>query len=422
MAATAERGARVSGRPCIALDFAHLYGMGPGHGIFRYMIDLVRGLSRLSPAASFLVIDSAERPPAELEPLFADARGPWKYVRAEPITGRAGMLRDQLPFARLLAREHVSLFHSPYKFVPFLAPCPVVVTVHDLIWELFAEHSRAAGSLNWRLHRFGVKHSVARTIADSEATAADIERLWRVPQRDISVVQLGTDFGRRFGSSTSGPSATALRGLEPGSPVIATPYNLEPQKNFSAVLRAVARLRDNQPHVRLVAFGRAGCTQPRMEAVERLIEQLGLERAVIRPGLVSDADLAWLYRRAELSVFPSLYEGFGLPALEAMAVGGCVVAQSAAASRELLADAGVIVESADAAAFVAALDALLRDPDRRATVAQRGRERASAFTIERMATATWAVYEQVLGCGQAPGSRSGGDMTRPTARATSDGL
>ena len=382
--------------PCIAIDYAHLYGMGPGYGLFRYVVDLVQGLSRIKPEARFILIGMGERPPCELEAVFADRAGAWRYVQLEPAQGRGAALRDQLPFARLARREQLALYHSPYNFVPLLAPCPTVVTVHDLIWELFPDHRPSARTLAWRLHRFGARHTATRLIAVSAATAADVAQRWHLRTSKIAVVHSGTDFRHFLESPLAIPSAPALRALTADGPVIATPYNLEPHKNLATLLRAVVQLRARHPGLRVVAFGRAGCIGTREEAFNRLLGELGLTDVMVRPGLVSDADLAWLYRRAELSVFPSLYEGFGLPALEAMAVGGCVVARDGSATREVVANAGLLVETGDADVLAAAIDTLLCDPARRTALAASAVERARPFTIERMARETWEVYREVL--------------------------
>ncbi|MHB1861415.1 MAG: glycosyltransferase family 4 protein [Gemmatimonadaceae bacterium] len=395
--------------PSIAIDFAHVDRMGTGYGLFRYGVDLVRGLSRIAPGANFLLIGSRRQPVPELAPLFANDRGPWRYTRLVPSTRRGAALRDQAAYAKLLRRERVSLFHSPYLVVPLLAPCPTVVTVHDLTWEIFPEHARAARSMAWRLHRWAARHSAARLIAISEATAADMQQRWHVAPHRTTIVPHGTEFATALAAQPRQPDAPPLRALAGEGPVIATPYNLDPHKNLVALLHAVARLHATHPGIRLVAFGRAGCTGDRETMLDAQIQALGIGHLVIRTGLLHDADLAWLYQRAEVVALPSLYEGFGLPALEAMAVGACVVARNASAMPEVVGDAGVLVETRDPAALAAAIESLLRNPERRKTLAARARERARPFTIERMARATWNVYKDVL-------------EARTTASATAAGL
>lgn len=383
--------------PRIAIDLTRVDRMGPGFGLFRYAVDLVQGLAQIASDASFVLIGSKAAPAPELAPLLAEQPAVWRYVQFVPSPRRGGALRDQVPYARLLRRERATLFHAPYLFAPILAPCPTVMTVHDLIWETFPEHARAARGLPWRLHRWAARRRATRLIAISAATAADIETRWAVSREKVTVVPHGTSFGSAMPATIREPVSPALRALDAGDRVIATPFNLEPHKNISALLRAVAELRPACPRIRVVAFGRAGCTGDREARFEQELQALRIESLIIRCGMLDDADLAWLYGRADVVALPSLSEGFALPALEAMAVGGRVVASNAPAMRELVGDAGVLVETRGTGGpLAAAIGDLLQNPTRRSALALRAKERAREFTTARMARATWDVYRQAL--------------------------
>jgi glycosyltransferase involved in cell wall biosynthesis len=175
-----------------------------------------------------------------------------------------------------------------------------------------------------------------------------------------------------------------------------SPYNLEPRKNLAGLVRAFACLRPQFPPLRLVLFGNAAWTPERENAFNALIDGLGVRAAVIRLGCVTDAELRWLYRHATLFAFPSCYEGFGLPVLEAMANGGCVVVRNASAMVEVVGDAGALVETIDTPAFAVCIAALLRDPTRRGMLGSAARHRAASFTVERMARLTYESYRQAL--------------------------
>jgi glycosyltransferase involved in cell wall biosynthesis len=144
-------------------------------------------------------------------------------------------------------------------------------------------------------------------------------------------------------------------------------------------------------------FGRAAVDPAREQQFDRMVTELGLRDAVHLLGPLDDADLAWLYGHTTAFVFPSLYEGFGLPVLEAMASGACVVARNASAMAEIVGEAGALAETADPDALAAAISTLLDAPERRAKLGAAARQRASAFTIQRMARLTYASYCAALG-------------------------
>jgi len=374
----------------IAIDATAFDAANPGSGQYRYAVDLIRGLRRLGSADAFLVVGSREEPPPELRAVFDGAA--WRYRQFVPTRGRGAMYRDQARWALLLLKERIDLLHALHTFVPVLAPTPVVVTVYDLMFELFPEYAQAVRSRPWRLFRWAVRRRVRRVIAISEATASDLRRLWGVEAARIEVVLLGSDL-------SSGAARDRGR-LSRRSALIVSPYNLEPRKNLGALLRAFALLRRETPDVRLTLFGRAAVTPEREAAFTRDLASLGLAGAVTITGSLESADLAALYARAALLVFPSLYEGFGLPLLEAMGAGACVVAVDASAMAEVVGDAGVLVESGGPEALAAAIQGLLRDPERCADLSARARMRAASFTVGRMAEHTHAVYRRILGTGR----------------------
>jgi glycosyltransferase involved in cell wall biosynthesis len=178
--------------------------------------------------------------------------------------------------------------------------------------------------------------------------------------------------------------------------VIVSPYNLEPRKNLTALCECVALIRRRYPNLTLVLFGGAALTPQREAAFETRLQDLGLAEAVVRPGLLDDADLAALYHRGTVFAFPSLYEGFGLPVLEAMACGASVIARGVSAMAEVVGKAGLLLETADQGALTDGIAHLLENSDLRARLGAAARERAATFTIERMARLTFASYEAAL--------------------------
>lgn len=397
----------------IGIDISSLDGIAPESGQYRYVVALVRGLAALRPEVRFVLIGSRADPPPEVAGLVAppfSAESAWRYVRSVPASGRGADLRDQPRLVWLALRERLDLLHVTHTLVPLLAPCPVVVTVYDLMFERFPEYAAIARSRAYRWHRWGVRHRARRVVAISEATAADLRTRWGVAPERIDVAPLGSPFVG-LGAGVSSASRDGAPGASQGGavgapalpaevagarPLLAAPYNLEPRKNLETLLRAAAFLRGRHPGLVLALFGRAAVNAEREAAFERLVAKHGMGSAVRRVGVLSDAALGRLYREADAFVFPSLCEGFGLPVLEAMAAGGCVVSHDAPAMAEVLGDAGVLADARDERVLAGAIGALLAEPERAARLRAAAMARAAAFTVERMCRGTLASYERAL--------------------------
>ncbi len=297
-------------------------------------------------------------------------------------------------YAWALRRESVDVLHAPHTFVPFFPGCRVVVTIYDLMSELFPEYRERVESRPYRMFRHAVRTGRGPVIAISRTTAGDLERVWGLASSRIHVVYLGarSDEPELPASGASQPAALDRS----GTPFLLSPYNLEPRKNLRALLTAFSRVRRAHPSLRLVLFGRAAVTPEREREFQTHLAELRLERAVELTGLVPDGQLQRLYRGAALFVFPSLYEGFGLPVLEAMAAGACVVARNQSAMAEVMGGAGAQVETADPDALADVMTTLLDDTARRTALGAAARARARTFTLARMARETLGVYTAAL--------------------------
>ena len=375
-------------QPLVAFDFCGLDRLHIGNGQFRYCIDLLNGLASAPREFRFLVAGSGPEPHAEIRGVFrTDA---WRYAQFSAWRGRGGAYLDHMRFARWLRGQGAALLHAPHTFVPLTSTVPVAVTIYDMMSELFPEYRDRVRSRPYRLFRLAVRLRRARTIAISESTAADLHRLWRVPRASIEVVPLGIEPAR----PTASPRAALADAAR--TPFILSPYNLEPRKNLSALLTSVAALRRTCSGMRLVLYGGAALTGDRETAFRASIRELRLDDAVLLTGFLAPDELAYLYANCSLFVFPSLYEGFGLPVLEAMAAGRCVVARNCSATAEVLGDAGVQVDTADAAALTQAIEQLLNDPARRASLGAAARVRAARFSRTAMVDGTLAAYRRAL--------------------------
>jgi glycosyltransferase involved in cell wall biosynthesis len=234
-------------------------------------------------------------------------------------------------------------------------------------------------------------------ISISATTSDDLVRRWGIQRARIDVVPLGSSFVASAHSRSENRDNRDRFGELCSGETLLSPYNLEPRKNLAGLLKAVAILHGQRPRLRLLLFGRAAVNPAREQEFDRTVAELGLRDAIHLLGLVDDADLAWLYGHTTLFAFPSLYEGFGLPVVEAMASGACVVVRNASAMADIVGEAGARVETADSEALAATISALLDRPERRAELATAARQRAAAFSIERMARLTYASYRTALG-------------------------
>ena len=334
------------------------------------------------------------------------------------IGSRAPRLRrlawDLLAVSWATKRARPDLLHVPHFSVPLGLPrgLPLVVTVHDtipLVWPAYRA-SRAA-----RLRLALALRSIDRArlvLTPSRAAADDIERLLGVPGERIRVTPEAA--GRAFVPAPD-PTAPAVveaaRRFGVRGRYVFNVGGLDVRKNLPTLLEAFARAlpRLREP-VQLVIGGAAHSANPMVfPALEPVVARLGLENAVAFTGFLFEAEKVALYQGADLYVTPSLYEGFGLSALEAMACGVPVVAANRTSLPEVVGDAGVLVEP-EPEPIAAVMVDLLNDPARRATLRVRGVTRAATFSWERTARLTLAAYEEAVKLGGA--ERSAGSRLR----------
>ena len=290
-----------------------------------------------------------------------------------------------------LARRRVDLLHAMAFVTPVLAPVPSVVTVYDLSFALFPESFRPFN--RWYLTTM-TRRSVRKAraiIAISQNTANDLHRLWGVRRDRIHLAYCGVDDIFRPMPASEVAAFREARALP--ARYILFVGTLEPRKNVVRLLEAYALLkRQGISHKLVVAGGKGWMYEPIFEAVERL----GLGSDVLFPGFVPRQELPLWYNGADVFVYPSLYEGFGLGPLEAMACGTPVVVSDRASLPEVVGDAGLTVSPDDAPALAEAMGAILSDAALATRLRERGLRRAGEFTWERTAQATVRAYESVM--------------------------
>lgn len=276
------------------------------------------------------------------------------------------------------------VLHCPAPLGPVRPRMPMVVTIHD---AATLDHPEWFTKANVWHHRLVVGHVVraaARVICPTRHAADTVARGYGVDPARIDLVPLGVDPQFRPGDRPEEP----LGRLGVTGPYILAVGTLQPRKNIEGLLVAFERLRaEGAPHHLIVA----GATGWGAEAIQERLAGSAAASQVVLPGRVSDAELVGLYRGADVFVFPSRYEGFGLPVLEAMACGTPVVANARTSLPEVVGDAGIVTDADDPGALLDAVREAL-EPGRAAELRERGVRRAAQFTWERTAEGTVASY------------------------------
>jgi len=301
--------------------------------------------------------------------------------------------RARLPIPVEVVTGRVDLFYSPdFVLPPTLPGTRTLLTVHDLSFLRYPDHF--VPKLVRYLGRV-VPRSVARAdrvLADSEATRADLIRLLGVPPERVEVLYSGVDPRFRPEPEPGERERLQARYGVGERPYVLSVGTLQPRKNYVRLIRAFAHLR---PDLYLViAGGRGWLYEEVLAEAERHPDRVRVL------GFVDEADLPALYRGAALFVFPSLYEGFGLPVLEAMACGVPVVCSNSSSLPEVAGEAALLVDPHDEEGLAEAMRRALEDEGARRRMIARGLERAAGFTWERAARQLLAAFEAVRPTGR----------------------
>ncbi len=370
-------------------------------GTETYSLHLIRALLLSGPGHRYRLYTNGPPPPELLTGLAKGDEG------AAPSAPAAGKQRPDvevrsLPFPRLwthvrlsaeMVRHPPDVLFVPAHVLPLVHPRRSVVTVHDLGFLAYPEAHRTAArrylvwSTGWNARQ------AAAVLADSEATRADLVRRYGVAASKVHVVYLGRDEKLR---PVRDPEALARVRARYG---ITGPYllyvgTLHPRKNLGRLVEAFCRQAGApaMASLRLVMAGKRGWL---VDDLFARVARCGLGDRVLFPGYVDDADLPALMSGALAFVFPSLYEGFGLPVLEAQACGVPVMTSNNSSLPEVAGDAALLVDPHDVDAIADAIYRLATDDALRAELVRRGFENVKRFSWEKCARETLAVLERV---------------------------
>jgi glycosyltransferase involved in cell wall biosynthesis len=364
---------------------------GETGGMEVYARELISALVEAAPPeVSFIAFASREA---------ASVEGPWGElvpVRTVPVNARSRpqwVLGEQLPLVAMASRAKVDVVHSLASTAPLWGPFRRITTVHDLIYARFPETHAGVRDLGMRLLVPAAVRRSHRVITGSLSTRRDLIELLRVDPDRIDVVPHGIGTVRR--EQPLAEAETRGRFDLDGRKVVLSLSAKRPHKNLERLIGALARI----PAERRPLLVVPGYATPYETELRARAAALGVERDVRLPGWLSGSELEGLWAVSDAFVFPSLYEGFGLPVLEAMARGIPVACSDASSLPEVAGDAAILFDPHDEAAIAAAIERLIADAPASERLRDAGLRRAAEFTWRRTAQLTLEAYARVLSHG-----------------------
>jgi len=366
----------------IGVNALYLIPGGVG-GTEIYLRCLLNALGEIDSANHYVIFTNRETGPgiAPAKPNFSVAQQP---VRASVRPARLIWEQTGLPIA--LRRQRLDVLFSPGFTSPVLCSCPTVTVFHDLQHKRHPEYFRWFDLPFWLLLLWQSAHSSTRLLAVSEATRDDLLHYYNIPARKTRVVLHGVE--ERFFEIARKRSGLPLE------PYLLAVSTLHPHKNLDRLIRAFARLRRGRADLRLVIAGLHGF---HTETLERLIRELGLVDAVRLTGWLSREDLADLYLRAYAYINTTLFEGFGMPALEALAAGIPTACSAIEPLKSVVASAALLFDPMDEAAILDAMVRVTSDQQLRARLSAAGPARASQFSWRKSAEQTLDLLREAAG-------------------------
>jgi glycosyltransferase involved in cell wall biosynthesis len=358
------------------------------YGIGTYVRNLLRQLARQDPATEYLLICN------EPDCGIASQLGP--NFRAVPDKAAGYSVREQFSVPLDLRREQADLFHAPHYVLPPLTPCRAVVTIHDCIHLRFPQYLPSRlGYAYARASLWAATHRAARVITVSEASKRDILRYFRVPESRIDVIYNAID--DRYWQEPAAEDMERVRErYQLTAPFVLYAGNIKPHKNLERLIDSFHLLRHERPDLKDVQMLIIGDEISKYATLRRAVHRHKLHKHVRFFGFVPDQTLAALYRLADAFVFPSLYEGFGLPPLEAMASGTPVITSNVSSLPEVVGDAALMIDPYEPQAIAEAMYRVLTQPELRASLRTRGLARAREFSWERSIARVRQIYSEVM--------------------------
>ena len=369
----------------IGIDARKLHDFGIG----TYIRNLLRQLARLDRDTEFVVLAR----PADCAPVVALGDN----FRPVPETAANYSVAEQIRIPWALRREGVTLFHAPHYVLPPLVPCRSVVTIHDCIHLMFPQYLPNRLALVYARTSIGLaSRRATRVLTVSESSKRDILRFVDVPADKIDVIYNAYD--ERFGVEPNEEDVIRVRErYQLHDEFVLYAGNVKPHKNLERMIEAYDLVRKRGlDHLKLVLIGDE---ISKYAALRRAVHSHQLHKYVRFLGYLPEETLAVMYRLAGVFVFPSLYEGFGLPPLEAMASGTPVVTSNVSSLPEVAGDAAVLVDPYRPEAIADGIERVLCDETLRRDLRAKGLARARQFSWEASVRRVREIYGEVA---QAP--------------------
>ena len=367
----------------IAID-AHSVGTGLA-GNETYAANLVEALAAVDRENRYTIY--VTRPAA-----FERFDGRWPNVRVQRTLPHTPLLRVPFTLSAELRRRPVDLLHVQYTAPP-LAPCPVVATIHDLSFEHLPETFKRRSWMQLRLTVRRTARRVAHVIVPSEFTRRDLIETYKLDPSRVSVIPLAAAAHFRP-VADAGERERVRRRYGVGGEYVLAVGSIQPRTNLERLVRAYSLLRRERGRSNLPQLVLVGKRAWLYGETLKAIEEEGVGGSVVLTGYVSEGDLPALYSGALCFAYPSYFEGFGLPPLEAMSCGAPVLTGNLTSLPEVVGDAGLAADPFDTGALARALARLIDDDALRAELRARGLKRARSFDWRNTARMTLQVYRK----------------------------
>jgi glycosyltransferase involved in cell wall biosynthesis len=364
----------------IGIDARKLHDFGIG----TYIRNLLRQLARLDRQTEFVLFSR----PDDCEALGALGEN----FRAVPETARNYSVGEQYRIPLALKREGITLFHAPHYVLPPLVSCRSVVTIHDCIHLMFPQYLPSRLAYGYARTSIALAaHRATRVLTVSESSKRDILRFVDAPAEKIDVIYNAYD--ERFGVEPREEDVVRVRErYQLHDEFVLYAGNVKPHKNLGRLIDAFQIVRNRGlDHLKLVLIGD---DISKYAALRRAVHQHQLHKYVRFLGYLPEETLAVMYRLAGVFVFPSLYEGFGLPPLEAMASGTPVVTSNVSSLPEVAGDAALLVDPYEPAAIADGIYRVLTDEELRRDLRRKGLARARQFSWEQSVRRVREIYRE----------------------------